>query len=153
MGRRISTCKRLQGLSLIEALISLMLLSFAVLGLVGLQARMLAYTTDAQQRVVAAGLVDLLLSHAAVDPKNANCYVRPVPPGAPACSSAAATAAVDQWLQDVSQLSEGQGFCELITVPMGGSSFTGTNQQMRARVLWRGRSGEMHRAEGATDVR
>jgi type IV pilus assembly protein PilV len=153
MARQITTRRGLQGLSLIEALISLVLLSFAVIGLVGLQARMLAYTTDAQQRIVAAGLVDRLLTHAAVDPRNAHCYVRPVPAGGPACTSAAATTAVDQWLQDVSQLSEGQGVAELITLPMAGGGLTGINQQMRASVRWRGRSGEMHRAEAATDVR
>jgi type IV pilus assembly protein PilV len=144
--------QRQLGLSLLESLICLALLSFAVLGLFGLQARMLASATDAQQRVIAAGLVDRLLSYALVDPANAHCYVRPAPT-TPPCVSSVAIAAVAQWEADVAQLSEGLGTSELMTVPAGGS-YIGANRQLSAQVQWRGKSGvEMHNVKAVTDVR
>jgi type IV pilus assembly protein PilV len=139
-----------RGLSLLEALIALVILAFGILGMVGLHARLLAASTDAQHRVLAVGLADRLLSHAVVDPAHAACYAVPA---AVACPSAAAASAAAQWQLDVAALPEGAASAALITVPMTGSAYTGANQQLSVLVQWQGKTGELHRVEATTDVR
>jgi type IV pilus assembly protein PilV len=140
-----------RGLTLLEALVALVILAFSMLGLVGMQARLLGASTDAQHRVLAAALADRLLSHAVVDPTHAACYVLPAPP--PDCSSAMASAIAAQWQADVAQLPDGAASAALLTLPMAGGAFTGSQQQLRVQLQWTGKSGTPHRVEATTDVR
>lgn len=65
------------GSSLIEAMISIVILSFGILGLAKFQIGMLVQTTDAQSRLVATSLAEELLSMVRVDVQNAPCYTTP----------------------------------------------------------------------------
>lgn len=150
MRQQPTLCSAQRGLTLLEALIALVILAFGVLGIVGLQARLLAASTDAQNRVLAVGLADRLLSHAVVDPAHAACYAVSV---AAPCPSATAASAAAQWRLDVAELPEGAASAALVTVPMAGSSYTGANQQLRVLVHWKGKTGEPHLVEATTDVR
>jgi type IV pilus assembly protein PilV len=142
---------RQRGLSLLEALIALVILAFGLLGFAGMQVRMLSASTDTQWRLQATALADRLLSHAIVDSANAGCYLVPTQG---TCSSTQAQAAREQWLVDVAALPEGAASAAFVTVPMGGTSYAGSNQQMRVRIQWQGKiDGAMHVVEATTDVR
>lgn len=143
-----------RGVALLEGLIALLVLSVGLLGLAAMQARLVAGSTAAQQRIVATALVDRLLSHALADAGNVGCYLVPAPTGAPACGSAAAADITAQWQADLAVLGEATGSAVLVTLPMAAGSFTGSAQQLRARVEWRNRAGgDWHRVEALTDVR
>jgi len=58
------------GIALIEALVSVLLLSVGILGLIGLQANMAANLTDAKYRAEASFLADELLGQMWVDQTN-----------------------------------------------------------------------------------
>lgn len=144
-------CQR--GITLLESLVALLILSFGVLGMVGLQARLLKDSTSARNRVIAAGLADRLLGHALVDPQLASCYTEPESncPSTPAGTVARQT--VQDWLQDVAHLPDATAESVLVTVPGGGVP-TGTLQQLRVRLQWRGPGDESpHQVEAITDVR
>jgi type IV pilus assembly protein PilV len=153
MRPHVSKYRGQRGISLIESLVAMMILSFGILGLVGLQARLLKASTDAKHRVVAAGLADRLLSHALVDPQHASCYTEPVVtcPATPA--GEAARQIVEVWLQDLTQLPSATAESELMTVPGAGGA-AGAQQQLRVRVQWQGKGDEaVRQVEAITDVR
>lgn len=83
-----------RGIGLIESLIAVAILSFGLIGLMGMQARMISSATEAQLRGTAAQLADELLSLARVDTGNAACYTLPQ---AGTCSSAVAAASTTDW--------------------------------------------------------
>lgn len=148
-----STRRRHRGITLLESLVALMILSFGVLGMVGLQARLLKASTDASNRVIAAGLVDYLLSHALINPQLASCYTEPVSNCLSTPAAAAARQSVQDWLQDVAQLPDATAESILLTVPGDGVP-TGTLQQLRVRLQWRGQGDEaLRQVEAITDVR
>ncbi len=62
------------GTSLLEALIALVIFSFAALGIVGLQASMMRYNHNAQVRTQASFYAEQLLGLAIADPAHASCY-------------------------------------------------------------------------------
>jgi type IV pilus assembly protein PilV len=140
-----------RGLSLIESLVSLLIVSIGLVGLAGLQARLLKSSTDAQFRVVAAGLADRQLSMALVDATHAACYTYTVPSQVPVACPTTATAATAVWLADVAKLPSGAASAALVTV---GGSGAGTNQQLRVQIRWAGKSeSDIHQFEATTDVR
>lgn len=81
------------GVALLEALIAILLISFGILGIIGLQANSIAFTTDARYRVDAGALADRLVAEMWVNPANIASYTWT---GAGAPPAAAAT-----WVADV----------------------------------------------------
>jgi type IV pilus assembly protein PilV len=149
MKRAFRSASSQRGLTLLEALIALLVMAVGMLGAVGLHMRMMSATTDAQYRVQATALVDRLLSYAVVDVANAACYAAP---HATTCTDAAAANALAQWRLDVAALPQHAASAALVTVP--GSTFAGSNQQLRVRVQWQGKlDAEPHWVEATTDVR
>ncbi len=86
--------RRQRGISLIDALIAMAILSFGLVGMTRMQGRMVSASTDAQMRTTAVQLADELLNTVLVDVANANCYTLPQ---VGACGSAAATARTTDW--------------------------------------------------------
>ena len=84
----------LRGVSLIDALIAIAILSFGLIGMTRMQGRMVTSATDAQLRTTAVQFADELLNTVLVDNANAACY--PLPQ-AGLCNSAAATARTTDW--------------------------------------------------------
>lgn len=87
-----------RGVSLIDALIAIVILSFGLIGLTRMQGRMVTAATDAQYRTMAVQLADELLSTALVDSANRNCYTLPQ---TGACGSSAAVGRVTAWADRV----------------------------------------------------
>lgn len=63
-----------RGITLIESLVSVLLLMFGILGLISLQGRMSSASTDAQLRGEATNLADQLISRMWVDQANLSSY-------------------------------------------------------------------------------
>ena len=94
----VSRAARQRGVSLIDALIAIAILSFGLIGMTRMQGRMVTSATDAQLRTTAVTLADELLNTVLVDASNAACYTLPQ---AGACGSAAATARTTAWAAQV----------------------------------------------------
>lgn len=62
------------GIALLESLIALLIVSFGILGIIGLQASAIGFTTDARDRVEAAALAEELIARIWVDPRNITSY-------------------------------------------------------------------------------
>lgn len=62
------------GVALLEALIAILLISFGILGIIGLQANSIAFTSDARYRVEAGALADRLVAEMWVNPANIASY-------------------------------------------------------------------------------
>lgn len=92
--------RKQHGYALLEGLVSLALLSFGVLGVIGLQASMLAHNTHSQMRIQASLLANELVGMATADAANAGCYVVNGDT-APACSSTKAARLAQEWEQRV----------------------------------------------------
>ena len=83
------------GFSLIEAMVSLLLFSFALIGTAGLQGTLIGYSQNAEYRAEAAFYAEQLVGLATVDPANASCYALG------SCSSTDANAAALDWKDQV----------------------------------------------------
>lgn len=90
--------RRQRGVSLIDALIAIAILSFGLIGMSRMQGRMVSSATDSQLRTTAAALADELLNTVLVDHDNAACYTLPQ---SGTCGSAAATARTTAWAAKV----------------------------------------------------
>lgn len=146
--RRPSTQR---GLSLIDALVALLILSLGMVALTGYQARVLAQGSDAQNRLLATRLADELLDLALIDPgANAVCYTLPAPA---TCPSAAALNAASQWLKHVndSGLPLATGFSPTATLSPNGRLTV--NLKWRGRIVAQGVGSEDHEITRSTDVR
>ncbi|MBK9359797.1 MAG: pilus assembly protein PilV [Rubrivivax sp.] len=93
-----SRSARQRGVSLIDALIAIAILSFGLIGMTRMQGRMVTSATDAQLRTTAVQLADELLNTVLVDTANAACYTLPQ---AGVCNSPAATARTTDWANRV----------------------------------------------------
>jgi type IV pilus assembly protein PilV len=85
-----------RGTSLIEALVAVMVFSFGVVGMAGLQAHLFGAAVQSQYRAQASHLSEELLGLAAADPGNATCYTMDAT-GPGVCSSTSAGTAVVDW--------------------------------------------------------
>lgn len=65
---------RQSGVALLEALIAILIISFGILGIIGLQANSIAFTSDARYRVDAGALADRLVAEMWVNPANIASY-------------------------------------------------------------------------------
>jgi type IV pilus assembly protein PilV len=97
--------KAQRGFTLIEVLVSVLLFSVGILGVVGMQGRAIRLSTDAQQRAEAAFLADQLLARMLIsDPSTASAFNHHASTG-PTCAptgAASTNAVVTEWLADVS---------------------------------------------------
>ncbi|MDP1532582.1 MAG: pilus assembly protein PilV [Rubrivivax sp.] len=133
----------IRGVGLLDAMIALAILAFGMLAMTRFQARTVAQTTEAQQRLVATQLGDELLSTVIVDVGNAACYTLPQ---AGACASATAKTRTEAWATRVG------------TALPGSVSTTSTIDAASGRLTvvinWTGKaSTDARRLEAVTDVR
>ena len=130
-----------RGVGLFDAVIALVILSFGVLAMTRLQGRLLAQTTEAQQRLVATQLGDELLSSALVDVRNAACYTLPQ---AGTCNNAGAASRANAWQTRVANALPGPAT----------STATINADRLTVAITWTGKgSGDTRRLEVTTDVR
>jgi Tfp pilus assembly protein PilV len=91
---------RQSGNSLIESLIALTILLFAILGLIGLQGNMVRIGSQSQNRMQASLLGQNIAGMISVDASNVGCYAL-VSASALGCGSPAATALASGWRTEV----------------------------------------------------
>lgn len=131
------------GLGLIDGLVALAILSFGLLGLARFQAGLIAQTTEAQGRMVAAQLADELLSTMLIDRGNGACYTLPA---AGVCSSASATAMATEW--------QARALAALPGSPAASSAMDAATQRFTVMLRWTGKaSTDVHKLQMATDAR
>jgi type IV pilus assembly protein PilV len=129
-----------RGISLIDALIALALLSFGLLALTRMQGRMTGQATDALSRSTANQLADELVSRAWVDPTQLGCYTLPA---SGSCGSAAARAMTNEWRDRVSQS---------LPAPVS-ASVTAVGTRLTVTLRWMPRDGdEENELQTVTDV-
>jgi Tfp pilus assembly protein PilV len=92
--------KRETGSSLIESLIALTILLFAILGFIALQANVLRIGSQSQYRIQASLLGQNIASMISVDSANVGCYAL-VSTSAVTCSSATSQALAQTWRTEV----------------------------------------------------
>lgn len=97
---RFFSRKKQSGASLIEAMVAGLVFTFGVLGILGLESKLLLQNVRAQQRIQASMLAAKLISTAAADQGNAACYVVPVA-NQVGCGSATALAFTNAWVTEV----------------------------------------------------
>jgi type IV pilus assembly protein PilV len=83
-----------QGYLLLEALISLLLFSFAIIGLAGLEATLLGSSSQSKFRYQAAYLAENIEGLMQGDPSNIGCYALPTPG---TCNSSTASGLATTW--------------------------------------------------------
>lgn len=81
------------GLALIETLVAILLISFGIIGIIGLQANSITFTTDARYRVEAGSLADRLVAEMWVNPANLASYEW--------AGAGAPPAVLENWVADV----------------------------------------------------
>lgn len=74
MTRQLHSTGKQEGVALLEVLIAILIVSFGILGIIGLQANSIAMTSDARYRVEAGALADRLISEMWVNPANVASY-------------------------------------------------------------------------------
>lgn len=94
------TRRHQRGISLIDGLIAIAILSFGLIGLTRMQGRMVTAATDAQFRTTAIQLADEILNTARVDNTNAACYTLPAEG---TCASATASNTTAAWATRVAE--------------------------------------------------
>lgn len=68
------TINKQAGVALLEVLIAILILSFGILGIIGLQANSISMTTDARYRVEASAFAERLIAQMWLDPLNLASY-------------------------------------------------------------------------------
>lgn len=135
--------RRQRGISLIDALIALAILSFGLIGMTRMQGRMVSAATDAQLRTTAMQLADELLNTVLVDAANATCYTLPQ---TGACGSAAATARTSEWAARVNASLPGS--------VSRGVTLDAATGRMTVSIGWTGRdASDPRQLDVVTDVR
>jgi type IV pilus assembly protein PilV len=133
---------RRRGFGLIDALIALVILSFGLLGMSRLQARMVAQATETQSRATAMLFAEELLSLALVDVANAPCYTLPQ---AGVCSSLTAQGQADDWHDRATATLPGSPTAAAVL---------GVDGRMTVTLTWTGRESlETHTLVAVSDVR
>ena len=134
---------RQRGTTLIEALVTLLVVAFGLFGLVGLQARMQASEMESYQRSQALILLNDMASRIAINRRTAASYVTSAPLGADAaCPTATGTRQqVDakEWCDALQGAAEVSGGSKLGTV-IGGRGCVedmGNNEYL-VTVAWQG---------------
>lgn len=120
--------RRSRGIGLVDGLVALAVLAFGMLAMTRFQSRLIAQSTEAQQRVVAMQFGDELLSTALVDVGNAACYTLPL---AGVCGSATAQGRADAWLL--------RTLAALPTGSTAGSTLDVATNRLTVTITWAGR--------------
>lgn len=129
-----------RGVSLIEVLVTIVILSFGMLGLAKFQLGMVSQTTDSNARLAASAAAEEILTHVRVDLANAACYQIPA---AGTCSSSFAKAQAAAWNTAVATL---PGFVSA-KAALSGNQFTVT-------LVWNAKTADETRTQTVTtDVR
>jgi type IV pilus assembly protein PilV len=138
-----------QGMMLLEALIAILIFSFGILGLVGLQANAINLSTDARYRTDAALLANQLIGRLSVASPAAVSGFAHRPGGSTACAPSGANssdAAVTAWLTEVER-----------TLP-GATSATQqvivdtSNNVVVVTICWQPNNGSQHRHTVTTQM-
>lgn len=75
--RNIKSGQSQGGVALLEVMIAILIISFGILGIIGLQANSIAMTTDARYRVEASAFAERLVSEMWMNPMNLASYAYP----------------------------------------------------------------------------
>lgn len=75
--RNIKSGQSQGGVALLEVMIAILIISFGILGIIGLQANSIAMTTDARYRVEASAFAERLVSEMWMNPTNLASYAYP----------------------------------------------------------------------------
>ncbi|MBK7062201.1 MAG: pilus assembly protein PilV [Rubrivivax sp.] len=143
LSRRGARLGRERGVTLIDALIAIVILSFGLIGMTRMQGRMVTAATDAQLRTTAIQMADELLNTVIVDNVNAACYTLPQ---SGACGSSAATARTTDWATRVAATMPGT-VTKTVTLNAG-------NGQMMVSIGWTARdAADARLLNVVTDVR
>lgn len=103
---RLPRSLRQSGFTLIEVLVSVLVFSFGVLGMVNLQANAIKMATDAQQRAEATFLADQLLARMLIADQTTAASFAHNPAGTTSCAPTIAPStnpSVLEWLQEVTE--------------------------------------------------
>lgn len=134
---------RIAGVGLLDALISLAILSFGMLAMTRFQGRMVAQTTESQSRQLATQLAGEQLSTVLVDVANAACYTKPQ---SGTCGNAGAKTRTTAWATRVAAALPG-------TVTTAAALNAGADR-LTLTITWTGKdSGDTHTLTTQTDVR
>lgn len=124
-----------RGVVLLEALVSILIIAFGILGIIGLQAASVASVSDARYRIEATELADELINQIWVDTSNAN-----VLPAYASNSSSLPTA----WLAKVKQLPGAADNPPTIS--------TAANNEVTLTISWHPAGGEVHKHRVVTAI-
>jgi len=134
--------KKQRGMLLIEALIAILIFSIGILGLVGLQAKAIALSSDAKHRADAAILANQLIGRLAVASPAAAAGFAHHPEGSAACAPSGTEgteAAVTEWLAEVAaSLPGADSSKQQVTVDT-------TNGVVVVTICWQPQDGRQHR--------
>lgn len=129
------------GFTLLEVLVALLVFSFGVIGLVGLQASALRLSADARDRGTATFLADQLLARLLIADPAAAADFRHLPDGNTPCNpdgAASAHPAVTGWLQEVAaQLPGADAAYQQVVVNTA-------NREVRVTLCWLPPGGTPH---------
>ncbi|MFN0182200.1 MAG: pilus assembly protein PilV [Aquabacterium sp.] len=140
--RHLTLRRSQRGIGLIDGLVALAVLAFGLLAMTRFQSRLVAQSTESQQRVAAMQFGDELLSTALVDVGNAACYTLPQQG---ACNSAPAQARADDWSL--------RTLAALPGSPTAGVALDTANNRLTVTITWTGRhASETRTMQMATDV-
>lgn len=138
-----------KGMMLLEALIAILIFSFGILGLVGLQANAINLSTDARYRTDAALLANQLIGRLSVaSPASAAGFAHR-PTGATSCApsgSDSGDAAVTAWLTEVEQTLPGASSSkQQVTVDT-------SNNVVVVTICWEPHNGTQHKHTVTTQM-
>lgn len=117
------------GVALLEALIAILIISFGILGIIGLQASSISATSDARYRVEAGALADRLVAEMWVNPDNIASYAW--------AGTGSPNALIATWVADVQNTLPGAAALPP-TIVIGADNLT------TITVRWRPPSGSAH---------
>ena len=131
------------GFSLLDGLVGMTLLAVGLLGMARLESGLIAQSTEAQHRLVAAQLGDQLLSTVLVDTANVDCYTVP-PTGT--CESAVAKDSTTAW--------QAQALAALPGAASASAVLDDARRRMTVTLSWTGKASRDTRTlEVTTGVR
>ena len=142
-----SSLRRIQGSTLIEVLVSILIMTFGILGLAGLQARAQTAELESYQREQALILMADMTSRMANNKSDSVSYVTTAPLGtgatdATTCSAQATRAAIDQceWSKMLKGVSEAKGSTNLGAMIDARGCITSTvaGSEYLVAVVWQG---------------
>ncbi|MDA8093814.1 MAG: type IV pilus modification protein PilV [Betaproteobacteria bacterium] len=151
---------RHSGFTLVEVMVALVIFSFGLLGLVGLQGTMIKNATDAKYRSDAADLADQIIGTMWADQSNVSQYAYNSSSPAPTCSTTTPSYAtscsglspacnVANWICEVNSSLHGSLAGQTIQIANGPNA---NSQQVTVTVQWPGSGTATHEFTETTDI-